>query len=144
MLRPVTLGLIAGSLSAAIVAIGVARLFGASLPVQLSLAPKSVTTPIAMGIAERIGGIPSLTAVLVIVTGILGAVGGRYLFDTLRIHDPAIRGFAMGIASHGIGTARAFQISEQTGAFAALAMGLNGAFTALILPAIAGWLTRLG
>ena len=76
--------------------------------------------------------------------GILGAVGGRYLFDTLRIHDPAIRGFAMGIASHGIGTARAFQISEQTGAFAALAMGLNGAFTALILPAIAGWLTRLG
>ena len=93
-----------------------------------------------MGIAERIGGIPSLTAVLVIVTGILGAVGGRYVFDALRIHDPAIRGFAMGIASHGIGTARAFQVSEQAGAFAALAMGLNGAFTALVLPAIAAWL----
>lgn len=134
MARPVALGLVAGSLTAIISAIAVARLLGASLPTQLSLAPKSVTTPIAMGIAERIGGIPSLTAVMVIVTGIIGAVGGRYVFDALRIHDAAIRGFAMGIASHGIGTARAFQISEQTGAFAALAMGLNGALTALLLP----------
>jgi hypothetical protein len=71
----------------------IARLFGASQPTQLSLAPKSVTTPIAMGIAERIGGIPSLTAVLVIVTGILGAVGGRYVFDAMKLRDPAIRGF---------------------------------------------------
>lgn len=134
MARPVALGLAAGSLTAIVSAIAVARLLGASLPTQLSLAPKSVTTPIAMGIAERIGGIPSLTAVLVIVTGILGAVGGRYLFDALKIRDPAIRGFAMGIASHGIGTARAFQVSEQSGAFAALAMGLNGALTALLLP----------
>lgn len=134
MARPVALGLVAGSLSAIVSAIAVARLLGASLPTQLSLAPKSVTTPIAMGIAERIGGIPSLTAVMVIVTGILGAVGGRYVFDALRIHDPAIRGFAMGVASHGIGTARAFQVSEQSGAFAALAMGLNGALTALLLP----------
>lgn len=134
MARPVALGLVAGSLTAIVSAIGVARLLGASLPTQLSLAPKSVTTPIAMGIAERIGGIPSLTAVLVIVTGILGAVGGRYVFDALRIRDPAIRGFAMGVASHGIGTARAFQVSEQSGAFAALAMGLNGALTALLLP----------
>lgn len=109
-------------------------MLGASLPTQLSLAPKSVTTPIAMGIAERIGGIPSLTAVMVIVTGIIGAVGARYLFNFLRVDDPAVRGFAMGVASHGIGTARAFQISEQTGAFSALAMGLNGALTALLLP----------
>jgi len=99
-----------------------------------------VTTPIAMGIAERIGGIPSLTAVLVIVTGIIGAVAARYLFDALRIQDPAIRGFAMGVASHGIGTARAFQVSEQSGAFAALAMGLNGALTAALVPALAVWL----
>lgn len=134
MALPLLLGLLAGSLTAIVSAMAVARLLGASLPTQLSLAPKSVTTPIAMGIAERIGGIPSLTAVLVIVTGILGAVAARYVFDTLRIHDAAIRGFAMGIASHGIGTARALQISEQTGAFAALAMGLNGALTALLLP----------
>lgn len=134
MAMPIVLGLFAGSVTAIVSAIGVARLLGASLPTQLSLAPKSVTTPIAMGIAERIGGIPSLTAVMVIVTGIIGAVGARYLFDWLRVDDPAVRGFAMGVASHGIGTARAFQISEQTGAFSALAMGLNGALTALLLP----------
>ena len=134
MLLPVVMGLLAGSLTAAFSAIGIAKLFGASLPTQLSLAPKSVTTPIAMGIAERIGGIPSLTAVLVIATGILGAVGARYVFNAMRIQDQAIRGFAIGVASHGIGTARAFQVSEQTGAFAALAMGLNGALTALLLP----------
>lgn len=139
MARPVVLGLAAGSLTAIVSAIAVARLLGASLPTQLSLAPKSVTTPIAMGIAERLGGIPSLTAVMVIVTGILGAIGGRYVFDALRVRDPAIRGFAMGIASHGIGTARAFQVSEQTGAFAALAMGLNGALTALLLPLLANF-----
>ncbi len=140
MLLPVVAGLFAGSLSAVLSAVFIGRLFGASLPTQLSLAPKSVTTPIAMGIAERIGGIPSLTAVLVIVTGILGAVGARYVFDAMKLHDPAIRGFAIGIASHGIGTARAFQVNEQSGAFAALAMGLNGALTAILLPPLAGWL----
>jgi len=140
MVLPVLAGLVAGSLTAALSAIAVARLFGASLPTQLSLAPKSVTTPIAMGIAERIGGIPSLTAVLVIITGILGAVGARYIFDAMKLRDPAIHGFAIGVASHGIGTARAFQVSEQAGAFAALAMGLNGALTALLLPLVLGWL----
>lgn len=140
MLLPVLAGLLAGSLTAILSAVLVGRLFGASLSTQLSLAPKSVTTPIAMGIAERIGGIPSLTAVLVIVTGIIGAVGARSVFNVMKLHDPAIRGFAIGIASHGIGTARAFQINEQTGAFAALAMGLNGALTALLVPVIAGWL----
>jgi len=144
MLLPVVAGLLAGSLTAAFSAIAIARMFGASLPTQLSLAPKSVTTPIAMGIAERIGGIPSLTAVLVIATGVLGAVGGRYVFNAIRITDPAIRGFAIGIASHGIGTARAFQVSEQSGAFAALAMGLNGALTALLLPLLLGATRSLG
>jgi predicted murein hydrolase (TIGR00659 family) len=141
MLFPVIAGLLIGSLTAAISAVLVGRLFGASLTTQLSLAPKSVTTPIAMGIAERIGGIPSLTAVLVIVTGIIGAVGARYVFDAMKLRDPAIRGFAIGIASHGIGTARAFQVNEQSGAFAALAMGLNGALTALLVPLLARWLT---
>ncbi len=136
MLLPVIGGLIAGSLTAAVSAVLIARLFGASLATQLSLAPKSVTTPIAMGVAERLGGIPSLTAVLVIATGILGAVGARYLFDFMRVRDTAIRGFALGVASHGIGTARAFQVSETTGAFAALAMGMNGLLTALLLPVL--------
>ncbi|WP_150429492.1 LrgB family protein [Dechloromonas sp. CZR5] len=140
MLWPVLAGLLAGSLTAIGSAVLVGRLFGASETTQLSLAPKSVTTPIAMGIAERIGGIPSLTAVLVIVTGILGALGARWVFDAMRLRDPAIRGFAIGVASHGIGTARAFQVNEQSGAFAALAMGLNGALTALLVPALARWM----
>lgn len=89
-----------------------------------------------MGVAERIGGLPSLTAVLVVLTGIVGAVAGRSVLDGLRIDDPAARGFSIGLAAHGIGTARAFQDGEQAGAFAALAMGLNGAATALLLPAL--------
>jgi predicted murein hydrolase (TIGR00659 family) len=140
MLLPVLSGLLAGSLTAALSAMAVGKLFGASVPTLLSLAPKSVTTPIAMGVAERIGGIPSLTAVLVIATGILGAVSARTVFDAMHLKDPAIRGFAIGVASHGIGTARAFQVSEQAGAFAALAMGLNGLLTALLLPSILPWL----
>jgi len=140
MLLPVIVGLLTGSLTAVLSAVMIGRLFGASASTQLSLAPKSVTTPIAMGVAERIGGIPSLTAVLVIITGIIGAVAARYVFDALKLRDPAIRGFAIGVASHGIGTARAFQVNEQSGAFAALAMGLNGALTALLVPLLAGWL----
>jgi predicted murein hydrolase (TIGR00659 family) len=140
LLVPVIIGLAAGSLTAILSAIAVGKWLGASTPTLLSLAPKSVTTPIAMGVAERIGGIPSLTAVLVIFTGILGAVGARWLFNALHVRDMAIRGFAVGVASHGIGTARAFQVSEQAGAFAALAMGLNGLATALLLPALMPWI----
>ena len=137
---PVLLGLAVGSLTAVVSAVGTAWLLGASLPTQLSLAPKSVTTPIAMGVAERVGGIASLTAVLVIVTGILGAILAPTVFKWLRVPDHAMQGFALGVAAHGVGTARAFQISEQAGAFAALAMGLNGAITALLLPALlSGW-----
>ena len=139
MALPLLVALAAGSLTAALSAVAIGRLFGASQATQLSLAPKSVTTPIAMGIAERIGGLPSLTAVLVIATGILGAIGARYIYRALKIEDDAVRGFALGIASHGIGTARAFQVSEQAGAFAALAMGLNGLMTALLLPVVMPW-----
>ena len=131
---PLLVALVVGSLTASISAVVVGSLLGASDPTLLSLAPKSVTTPIAMGIAESIGGLPSLTAVLVILTGILGAVGASGIYAMLRIEDRAVQGFAVGIASHGIGTARAFQSSEEAGAFAALAMGLNGLLTALLLP----------
>ena len=131
--------LLVGSLTAALSAVAIGGLLGASPATQLSLAPKSVTTPIAMGIAERIGGLPSLTAILVIATGILGAMGASFIYRALKIGDDAVRGFALGIASHGIGTARAFQESEQAGAFAALAMGLNGLMTALLLPVVMPW-----
>jgi len=143
MAAPLALALVAGSLTAALSAWGIGALLGASRESLMSLAPKSVTTPIAMAVAERLGGLPSLTAVLVISTGIIGAVGARYLYRWLGIDDPAVRGFAIGLASHGIGTARAFQISEQSGAFAALAMGLNGLVTALSLPWIMPLVERL-
>lgn len=136
MLTPLTLALLAGSLCGIATALGVAWALGASKATLLSLAPKSVTTPIAMGVAEKIGGLPSLTAVLVVMTGVLGAVMARSLLRLLRIRDDdhATFGFAVGVAAHGIGTARAFQLSETAGAFAALAMGLNGVATALLLP----------
>lgn len=140
LLLPVLGGLLVGSLTAVLSAILIGKWLGGSTPTLLSLAPKSVTTPIAMGIAERIGGIPSLSAVLVILTGILGAVAARPLYQLLRVHDPAMRGLGMGVAAHGIGTARAFQVSEETGAFSALAMGLNGLLTALLLPFLLPWL----
>jgi len=134
MAGPLLIALLGGSLTAAVSAVLIGRVLGASDATVLSLAPKSVTTPIAMGIAERLGGLPSLTAVLVILTGILGAVGAQWVYALMKCQDPAVRGFSLGIASHGIGTARAFQVGEETGAFAALGMGLNGLLTAVLLP----------
>jgi predicted murein hydrolase (TIGR00659 family) len=134
---PLLGGLLAGSLTAAVSAVGIAWLFGGSKQTLLSLAPKSVTAPVAMGIAEKLGGLPSLTAILVVSTGILGAVLGPVVLNLLRVRDQATRGFALGVTSHGIGTARAFQESEQAGAFSGLAMGLNALVTALLLPLLA-------
>ena len=134
MLLPLLVALVVGSLTACVSAVAIGWALGASLESVRSLAPKSITTPIAMGVAEKIGGLPSLTAVLVVTTGIFGAIAASTLFNVLRIKDAAVRGFALGTAAHGIGTARAFQVSEETGAFSALAMCLNGILTALFLP----------
>ncbi len=135
-LVPLAGALIAGSIIAAVSAVGIGWLLGASRETLVSLAPKSVTAPIAMGIAEKLGGLPSLTGVLVVTTGILGAVLARGTLNLLRVEDHAVRGFAVGLAAHGIGTARAFQVSETMGAFAGLAMGLNGLATAFLFPAL--------
>lgn len=134
LLVPVLAGLGIGSVTGVIAAAGIGQLLGASKETILSLAPKSITTPIAMGIAEKIGGLPSLTAVLVILTGIFGAVVAKAVLDLTGVREPAVRGFAIGVAAHGIGTARAFQMDEETGAFSGLAMGLNGAVTAVVAP----------
>lgn len=139
---PMLGALVVGTLVATVTAVAVGWAMGASKITLASLAPKSVTAPVAMGIAEKIGGLPSLTAVLVVCTGILGAASGRWLFDLLRIQDPTVRGFALGTAAHGIGTARAFQLNEESGAFAGLAMGLAALFSAVALPLVAGWLLR--
>lgn len=131
---PLTAGLLAGAATAALSAVGIAWALDASPQTALALAPKSVTAPVAMGITEKLGGPPSLTAILVVSTGILGAVMGPALLDRARVREPAVRGFAMGATSHGIGTARAFQESEEAGAFSGLAMGLNALLSSLVLP----------
>jgi putative effector of murein hydrolase len=110
---------------------------GADIVTLKSIASKSVTTPIAMAVTEQIGGLPSLTAVIVILTGITGAIMVTPLFNILRIRDKRARGFAAGLAAHGIGTARAFQVSEISGAFAGIAMALNGLMTSVLVPLLA-------
>ena len=136
---PVTISLICGVVIAGGSSIGLAWLLGGSTEIQMSLAPKSATAPVAMGISEKIGGLPSLTAVLVVLTGITGALLGTKLFEWLRIKDDTAKGIAMGVAAHGIGTARAFQVSPQMGAFSGLAMALSAFATALLVP----WLVDL-
>lgn len=138
--REVLAVVVTGALIAGGGAVLIAWSLGGSEKVLLSLSSKSVTTPIAMGIAERIGGIPSLTAVMVLLTGIFGAIAGAWILDLARVRDQAARGLAMGIAAHGIGTARALQMSEKAGAFGGLAIGLTGLFTAVMVPAILGLL----
>ena len=128
-LLPMCIALVAGCLTAIVSAVGVAWALGAPAPI---LATKSVTAPIAMALTDTIGGIPPLAAVLVMFTGIFGAVVVTPLMNAMRIRDYAARGFAVGVASHGIGTARAFQVSEEAGTYAGIAMGLNGALTALV------------
>ncbi|NBD36141.1 MAG: LrgB family protein [Chloroflexi bacterium] len=131
---PIAVALPIGALTAILSAVGLGRVLDLPTPVVLSLAPKSVTTPIAMGVAEQIDGVPSLTAVFVILTGILGGIMAPLLLDLLRVRDPSARGFAMGVTSHGIGTARALQMSEEAGAFSGLGMGLNGILTSFLVP----------
>lgn len=125
---------VTGSLTAAVSAVAIAWALGASKETLLSIAPKSATAPVAMGITEQLGGLPSLTPVLVMLTGVLGAMLGPYTMNVLGIHNRAARGFALGTASHGLGTASALQMNETAGAFAGLAMGLNALATAVLLP----------
>ena len=131
---PIAVSLAVGSLVGIISAVGIAWGLGGERIILLTVAPKSITTPIAMGVSEQIGGLPSLTAVVVVLTGIAGAVIGDWVLDRLRIRDHAARGMALGVASHGIGTAHAIQKNRTSGAFSALAMALNGLVTALLLP----------
>ncbi len=104
--------------------------------VLLSLLPKSVTAPVAMGIAEQLGGIAALAAIIAVLTGIVGAISGKYIFDALRIKPYAVRGFALGTASHGIGAARAMQVHPDAGALAGLALALQAVLASLLLPSV--------
>ena len=138
-LLPMTAALVAGAVVAIASALGIAKILGAPHDVLASLAPKSVTAAVAMAVAERLGGQPPLTAALVIMTGIIGAVMVTPLMNALGIRDYAARGFAAGLAAHGIGTARAFTVDNVAGTFAGIAMGLNAVVTAVLAPVVLGW-----
>lgn len=114
----------------------VARLFGADQTLILSLEPKSVTTPIAMSVSERAGGIASLTAVIVVAVGIFGALTGPFILKKLGIESRIAKGLALGSAAHGLGTARAVELGAVEGAVSGLAIGVMGVMTALLVPLI--------
>ncbi|BAT71950.1 effector of murein hydrolase LrgB [Thermosulfidibacter takaii ABI70S6] len=132
--KEIAIGVIFGGILAAVTAVHIAKLLGASRPVLLNLAPKSVTTAIAIGISEKIGGIPALTAVWVIITGILGNAVGVEVLNLFEVKDRVARGLGMGVTSHGLGTARIILDDELSGAVSGLAMALNGVFTSFMLP----------
>ncbi len=133
-LLPVLAALVAGSGVAVFSVLWIAQAYGLPSDLLATLAPKSTTAPVALGISESLGGSPTLTAVLVILTGMIGAIVVTPLMNALRIRDWRARGFAVGVAAHGIGTARAFQVNPQAGAFAGIGMALNAMLTALLAP----------
>ena len=138
-LVPMIAALLAGTVTAVLSAVGIAWALGASPESLVSIAPKSVTTPVAMGIAEKLGGIPSLTAVMVLLTGMIGAIIATPLLNALGLKDWRARGFAVGVAAHGLGTARAFQVNDLAGTFAGIGMALNALATAILVPVLWRW-----
>jgi putative effector of murein hydrolase len=136
-----TLAAALGGAAAAASAVGLAWLFDLPADVLRSLAPKSVTAPVAMGVAERLGGVPALAAVFAVVTGMVGALSAKVLFGLLRIDSWAVRGFALGTASHGIGAARALQVHPDAGAYAGIALGLQVLLTSALMPLMFRWLS---
>jgi predicted murein hydrolase (TIGR00659 family) len=138
---PTLITLVVAGVVATVLGVTLAWAFGAEQIMLMSMAPKSVTSPIAMLVASQIGGIAALAAVFVMITGIIGAIVGPSLLKRCGVHHPAALGMALGLTAHAVGTARALQESEECGAFSALAMSLMGVFTAVLLPlAILLWL----
>lgn len=131
---PIFVACITGAFSAAVIAVAVAWLFDARTETLLSIAPKSVTSPIALGISQKIGGFPELSAALCLITGVLGSLLVPSVLRLLKIEDEETQGFVLGLTSHGFGTALALETGALAGAFAGLAMGLTGLITALMLP----------
>jgi predicted murein hydrolase (TIGR00659 family) len=139
---PMLGALVVGCITAIVSVVALAKAFGLPDKVTLSLAPKSVTAGVAMGISESLGADASLTAVAVVLTGIMGAIIVTPMMDRMRITDYRARGFAVGLASHGIGVARAFQVDAMAGVFAGIAMSLNALVTSLLVPIAVTLLVR--
>jgi putative effector of murein hydrolase len=139
-LVPMLAALVVGSLVAIVSAVTLGLALGVPREVVVAMAPKSVTTGVAMGIVEGLGGDPTLAAVLVMLTGMTGAILVTPILNLLRLRDMRARGFAAGLAAHGVGTARAFQVSEVAGTFAGIALGLNAFLTAILVPVAVSFL----
>lgn len=133
-LLPIFAAIIAGALTSTISVILVAKLFGVDKATIISLIPKSVTTPIALGISEKLGGLPSITVVIVMISGLTGVMFGPYILDFLRVKDLRARGLAIGSVSHALGVARALSVDEKAGSFASIAMGLTAIAIAILAP----------
>lgn len=133
-LVPIVIALAVGSVATIGSVIACAYIFQLPEIMTISALPKSTTSGVAMGISQSVGGDASLTAIIVVATGIVGAVMATPLLNLLRIEDRRARGFAVGLAAHGVGTARAFQVHPITGTFAGVAMSLNGLLTAVLVP----------
>jgi predicted murein hydrolase (TIGR00659 family) len=139
-LVPLMIALLCGGVVSIVSAVGIATLMGADAAIIGAFYPKSVTAPIAMGVAERLGVSPTLTAVFAVITGILGAMLGSSILNFLGMKAWWQRGFAMGVAAHGIGTSRAFAVHPEAGTYASLAMGLHGIAGALLIPFLKNYL----
>ena len=137
---PIVLSLAAGAVTSIVSAVGILSLFGAPADILASIAPRATTTPVAMAIAQQLGGVPALAACIVLFAGIVGAMAATPLLNAMKFDDYRPRGFALGVSAHGFGAARAFQVSETAGAFASLGMALNAVMTAALLSLLAALL----
>jgi putative effector of murein hydrolase len=132
-----------GGFASILSAVGISRIFGADAAIINAMYTKSVTAPIAMGIAERIGSSPTLTAIFAVCTGILGAILAPSVLNLCGVKEWWKRGFPIGIAAHGIGTSRAFSVNHEAGTYASLAMGMNGIFSSIAIPIIYQYLNHI-
>jgi putative effector of murein hydrolase len=138
LFKPLSIALLLGGLFATLIALVMVKLFGLNDTILLSLAPKSVTSPIALGLVEQLGGITGLLAMATMVTGLAGIVVAKTVFQLTGVADERWQGLILGVTAHAIGTAKAFETSPRCGAFATLGMGLNGIWTSLFLPVAVG------
>ncbi len=136
------LALIMGGVVSVVSSVGLASLFSLPLELVTPMLAKSVTAPIAMGISESMGISPTLTAVYAVSTGVIGAITATHLLNALGMKDWTARGFAVGVAAHGIGTSRAFAVHPDAGAFSSVGMGLHGVLGALFLPLVGPWVVK--
>lgn len=136
LLWPVLITLVLAGVIATALGVGLGWLFGVEQQMLMTLAPKSVTSPIAMLVAAEIGGVAALAAVFVMLTGVLGGMFGPELLRLIGVRHPAAQGMALGLTAHAVGTSRALQEGEECGAFAALSMSLMGVATAVALPLV--------